>query len=107
VAQTENIHVGCLLDDGSYVEGELGSFSVVGDDVPDRDLVLTEPVSYRPPGADEVEPYGCSAVCLSAARIVAAFVTYVGPAATSSPEAAGEEGLGAGLAAELSASGPS
>lgn len=71
-----DIHLGCVLDDKSYVDGWLGSFSLEADDTPDRDLILTEPIRYRPPGADRAEPYEVGAVCISAARIVALFVNY-------------------------------
>jgi Family of unknown function (DUF6338) len=73
-----DIHVGCILDDGSFVEGTLGSFSRESDDSPDRDLILQPPIRYRPPGADELKasPYVCGAVCFSAARIVSMFVSY-------------------------------
>jgi len=36
--QDRDIWVGCVLNDGSYVEGNLGSFSRVSDDKPDRDF---------------------------------------------------------------------
>jgi hypothetical protein len=101
-----SIHVGCILDDGSFVEGTLGSFSREGDDTPERDLILAEPICYRPPGEAIASPYGCGAVCVSAAQIVAMFVTYSDESITSLP---GEE---AGAPAptseqEPSASGPS
>lgn len=75
--EDRDIRVGCVLDDGSYVEGNLGSFSIVADDQPDRDLILSKPIGYRPPGADELSPYESAAVCFSAARIVAMFVSYL------------------------------
>ena len=103
----QDIHVGCVLDDGSYVEGRLGSFSREADDQPDRDLILSEPIGYRPPGADELTPYQGNAVCFSAGRIVAMFVTYVGEKPLTSPTA--EVGAGAQASAaeaESSASAP-
>lgn len=74
----EDIHVGCILDDGSYIEGRLASFSREADDKPDRDLILADPIGYRSPGADNLTPYPASLACFSAARIVTMFVTYVG-----------------------------
>jgi Family of unknown function (DUF6338) len=71
-----DIRVKCNLDDGSYVEGDLGSYSTVGDDKPDRDLILIGTINYRPPGDDQLHAYGASAVCLSAARIVTMFIVY-------------------------------
>jgi len=70
------VRVRCFLEDGSYVEGELGSFSREADDKHERDLFLVEPIQFRPPGGHKVEPYAASAVCISAARIVTMFVTY-------------------------------
>lgn len=82
-----DIHVGCVLDDESYVEGWLGSFSPAADDNPDRDIVLTEPILYRPAGTSRAEPYECGAVCISAARIMAMFVNYsAGEGVTSALE---------------------
>jgi len=72
-----DIHIGCILDDGSFVEGKLGSFSRESDEVPERDLILAQPIRYRAPGDNaDGTPYECGAVCVSAARIVAIFVSY-------------------------------
>jgi len=84
--QGRDITVGCALDDGSYVEGRLGSFSRVADDQADRDLILTEPMSRRAPGADNLTPYEGGAMCISARKTVTVFVNYKGPV-ISSPEA--------------------
>jgi len=45
---TRAVNVGCVLDDGSYVSGWLGSFNNSADDSPDRDLVLRAPRKFRP-----------------------------------------------------------
>jgi hypothetical protein len=87
---TRDVVVGCVLDDGSYIEGELGSFSTTADETSDRDLVLMAPITYRPAGSEIAQPYPCSGVCISAGRIVNVFVTYTRKA-TSSPAAAGAE----------------
>jgi hypothetical protein len=80
-----DIQLGCVLDDGSYVEGYLGSFSTVADDQPDRDLVLSAPIKYRARGEDEPSVYGNWAlVSVSASRIVALFVRYADKAAATS-----------------------
>ncbi|WP_435583452.1 DUF6338 family protein [Amycolatopsis thermoflava] len=85
---TARKHVGCMLDDGSYVAGNLVSFNNDASDTSDRDLILGAPINYRAPGDDELVPYPASAVCISARRIVSMFVTYRDPDdATSSPEA--------------------
>ncbi|MDO0934531.1 DUF6338 family protein [Streptomyces sp. DG2A-72] len=72
----ENPVVGCVLEDGSYVEGRQASFNVSSDDSPDRDLVLVEPLKYRAPGAAEATPFPWGAVCISARQIVTMFVSY-------------------------------
>ncbi|MFJ9243820.1 DUF6338 family protein [Streptomyces sp. NPDC101776] len=88
----ENAHVGCVLEDGSYVEGRQASFNINADDSPDRDLILIEPLRYRPPGAAAAAPYPAGAVCISARRIVAMFVSY--PPAGAGPGAAAGQGPG-------------
>lgn len=70
------IHVACLLEDGSLVEGLPISYNISADDSPDRDLILTRP-KYRPPGGrGDAQPYDAGAVCISARRIVTMFVSY-------------------------------
>lgn len=72
----ENPLVGCILEDGSYIEGRQASFNVSSEDSPDRDLVLMEPLKYRPPGATETHTVPWGAACISARRIVTMFVSY-------------------------------
>src|SRR5260221_14391696 len=86
-----DIHVGSILEDGSLIEGKLGSFSRESDDSPNRDLILSPPIRYRPPGVDDLEtsPYEGGAVCFSAARIVAMFVSYSEKDAVTSSSAVG------------------
>lgn len=102
-----HIHVGCILDDGSFVEGTLGSFSRESDEGPERDLILAAPIRYRPPGeGTDGSPYECGAVCVSATRIVAMFVSYSDDPVTSLPT--GEAGAPASTSEQApSASGPS
>jgi hypothetical protein len=72
------VHLGCLLDDGSYVAGMLRSFNQAGDDVQDRELTLTGPVTYRAPGASQAaELPGVGAVAVSARRLQLVTVSYV------------------------------
>ncbi|MFJ3234729.1 DUF6338 family protein [Streptomyces sp. NPDC086787] len=87
--------VGCVLEDGSYVEGRLASFNVSSDDLPDRDLVLIDPLKYRASGAAEAQDVPWGAVCVSARRIVSMFVSY--------PLAPGQEAGEAATAASGSA----
>lgn len=92
--QKSDIHVGCILDDGSFIEGRLASFSREADDKPERDLILTEPISYRPAGEKATVPYAANAVCLSAAKIVTMFVTYIATEPTTSSGRQVEAGVG-------------
>ncbi|GAA2156374.1 DUF6338 family protein [Actinomadura napierensis] len=69
--------VGCLLEDGSYVEGILASFNRAGDDLPDRDLILVEPILYRPPDGEQATPHPVGAVCVPARKIVLMTVNYL------------------------------
>lgn len=75
-----DIQVACTLDDGSAVRGQFGSFNISAEDSPDRDLILKEPIFYRPPGESAQEVlWDMSAVSCSARRIVALFVIYSDP----------------------------
>jgi hypothetical protein len=81
------VEVGCVLDDGSYVSGTLGSFNTSANDTPERDLILWAPILYRPPGADEPIAYEtASAASVTASRIVTMFVGYLKPPGVSPPE---------------------
>jgi hypothetical protein len=103
-----DIHVGCVLDDESYIEGWLGSFSRSADDTTDRDLVLTEPIRYRSPGANDALPYECGAVCISASRIVSMFVNYsTEEPVTPSPVAEAAAGQASKAVGPSSAAAPS
>jgi len=78
--QGRDVQVACMLDDGSGVRGQFGSFNASADDSPDRDLILKRPIFYRPPGEDAREvPWDVSAVCCSARRIVSLFIAYSPP----------------------------
>jgi hypothetical protein len=69
----------CMLDDGSCIWGQFGSFNTSADDSLDRDLILQAPLFYRPPGPSSKRvPYNVSAVCCPASRIVSMFVNYYG-----------------------------
>ena len=72
------VHVGCVLDDGSYVSGRVHSYSQVAEDTADRDLVLRAPITVRLPGAtDAHEAQRVTLVTISARHIVTMTVTYV------------------------------
>jgi hypothetical protein len=72
------VHVGCTLDDGSYVSGRLRSYSQVAEDTADRDLVLRAPIKVRPRGvAGAYEVQNVTVMTISARHIVTMAVTYV------------------------------
>jgi hypothetical protein len=77
---TSTIHIGCSLDDGSYVAGRLHSYSKAPVENGDRELTLSGEITYR---AAEDPDAGVlpsvNAVTVSARRIVLLTVTYVEP----------------------------
>lgn len=82
-----DIHLGCLLDDGSFVSGWLHSFSTLSTDTADRDLTLAPPIQYRPPGTDETtEIPRLGAAAVSARRISLLLVSYVRRPADPDPD---------------------
>lgn len=73
-----DVHVGCILDDGSYVAGRLWSYSTLPEDAPDRELTLLPPITYRAPNTDQtVDSSDIGAVTVNARRIVFLTVSYV------------------------------
>lgn len=74
-------YVTCTLDDGSYVAGRLYSHSRSATEGPDRDLVLSGDISYRPAGANAAfeELADINAVVVSARHIVLLTISYVEP----------------------------
>lgn len=109
--QNRDVQVACILDDGSGVRGRFGSFNTAADDSPDRDLILQEPIYYRPPGEKSQEVlYDVSAVCCPASRITALFVTYSDPQAATPAQQAPQQavpgvlhaGSGAAMTSEAS-----
>ncbi len=77
LAGNSSVHVGCELEDGAWIEGRLASFSSLDQDSPDRALIRVEPITYRSESMDEATAPGCAAVCISARRINAMFVSYL------------------------------
>ena len=74
----EEIHVGCTMDNGSFISGRLYSYSQLGEDSADRDLVLRAPLSVRAAGSQEAQPIERAAlITVSARNIVSMTVTYV------------------------------
>lgn len=82
-----DIHLGCTLDDGSYVCGRLFSYSQLAGDVADRDLTLISPIGVRSKGSDNVELIErAGLVTISARHIVIMTVTYVPKTSTIQPQ---------------------
>lgn len=78
--QGHRVYVGCALEDGSYMAGWLFSHAVDYDETADRDLILSAPVFFRPPGAEDgngMELENVGAAVVSARRIIGLFVSYV------------------------------
>jgi hypothetical protein len=72
------IHVGCQLEDGSYISGYLVRYSSEIDETPDRELALTAPITYRPAGDDKAGTLDdVGAVIISARQIKFLTVSYI------------------------------
>ncbi|MFC9507194.1 DUF6338 family protein [Streptomyces sp. NPDC057002] len=84
-------YVGCVLEDGSFIQGRLASYNKSSDDSPDRDIVLVGPLQYRPAGSTDAVEYPTGAVCLSARKMMAMFVSYLDPDLGEEGEGEGEE----------------
>jgi kynurenine formamidase len=86
---TARVHVGCELTDGSRVSGTLQHYALQAEETRVRELALTAPLHYRPPGSDtEHELTGTAVVALSARQIKFLTVAYrddVAEEATAGP----------------------
>lgn len=89
------VHLGCVLDDGTYASGWLASYNTSINETGDRDLTLAAPIRYRAKGtAEAVELAGTSALIISARNLVMVFVSYQsagrapGPAGPADPPSA-------------------
>lgn len=83
----DQVYVGCVLEDGSYLGGWVNSYSPDSDETPDRELTLAGPITYRGSDDDEPADLGVSAVAVSARRLSYLTVTYVPPPTSEQPEA--------------------
>jgi len=73
----QRIHLGCAMEDGTFVSGTLASFNTSIDETSDRDLVLAPPIRFRAKGAtDPAALTDISAVIVSASRVTTLFVSY-------------------------------
>ncbi|PZH00013.1 hypothetical protein C1I97_23585 [Streptomyces sp. NTH33] len=86
------VHLGCVLEDGSYLAGQLHSFSRSPVENGDRELTLSGDISYRAPGDSTaaVLPH-VNAVVISARQLVFVTVSYL-PAESDPDPGAGQPG---------------
>lgn len=77
------VYVGCLLDDGSYIAGDLFSYAEDVKETADRELVLTGNIQHRPSGASDTSSMNVGAAVVSARRIKILTVSYI----TDAPQA--------------------
>lgn len=83
------VRAGCILADGSMVEGTVADFNRAVDDNPDRDLILIAPIKYVPPTGRE-QTLRSQAACLAARDIKTLLVRYCAESSPVLPLDAGE-----------------
>jgi hypothetical protein len=93
-ARPERIHVGCQLADGTWISGELSSFSAESDETENRELVLAGDLSIRAAEDDDPVPYPASAIVVSARRIQYLAVTYITADPPAAPDPAAPDPAG-------------
>jgi hypothetical protein len=72
--------VSCVLEDGSLIRGAVFSFSRASREHADREIVLSQPLSYRAGPRNDIEKLpDVAAVSVSSRRIVTLMVSYVVP----------------------------
>jgi Family of unknown function (DUF6338) len=77
-------YVFCVLDDGTLIRGTLFSFSRLSRETGEREVVLTQPLGYRPAGDYETNKLpGVAAVSVSSRRITLMMVSYLDDGAKS------------------------
>jgi len=69
--------IGCELNDGSYLGGELFTYNSDEDETGDRELALSSPITYRAAGDDPVDLEDVGAVSVSARQIKFLTVSYL------------------------------
>jgi hypothetical protein len=71
------IYVGCELEDGSYLGGELFTYNTEMRETGDREVTLSAPIRYRLPGKSAITLKDVSAVSVSARRVKFMTVSYL------------------------------
>jgi hypothetical protein len=72
------LYVGCELEDGTYVSGELFTLSPAREESADRDLALTAPILHRTKDGRITELKGIGATVISARRIIRLDFSHLG-----------------------------
>lgn len=86
-APDKRTYVGCDMQDGSYIGGFLDWYSTELEETADRDLVIAEPIAYRPPGDGEDRLiHGFSRLVISARDIVRLYVSFIEDATASTED---------------------
>lgn len=86
------VYVGCELNDGSYLGGELFTYNSDEEETADRELALSAPITYRAADTDEpVELEDVGAVSVSAGQIKFMTVSYLPVADADEESEAGTE----------------
>jgi hypothetical protein len=73
----QRVYVGCELEDGVYVAGDLYSYSEEVEETADRELILTGELTERAPDGKINALTDVSAVAVSARRIKYMRVSYI------------------------------
>lgn len=85
------VYVGCDLQDGPCVGGFLEWYSTDVEETADRDFVLAEPITFRPPGDSEESQDqqlpGVSRIVLSARDVARLYVSYIDEPTASAADA--------------------
>jgi hypothetical protein len=75
--ENTRVFVGCDLQDGFYVGGFLDWYSTEVVENGDRDFVLAEPITMRPPGARAAAALDAPRLILSAREVRRLYVSYI------------------------------
>lgn len=93
VSEDEVVWCSCILEDGSWVGGNVRWFNTDLEESPDRDLVLMRPIRFRNPGDSDAHDLPDDLLFVSARRILFFGVTRLsstgGPAPRRPPPDAG------------------
>jgi hypothetical protein len=74
---TIEVEVTATLTDGSTITGRLYSWSRDGEDTPDREIVLQQPLWIQPAGNTKVSELGATAMSIAARNIRTVAVRYI------------------------------